>query len=108
MTGERARHRATLVLPRAVTKPDALALIALALDRPVERPGTPSAHIRLGDEVVAEVEIPKFGEPPPLAIDVVSSLSLDHARLEALRLAVVLEREAGWVAVPDFPLYPPA
>lgn len=108
MTRDRVRYLATLVLPRAVTKPDALAMIALALDRPVENPGTSAPCVRLGDNVIAEVEIPKFGEAPPLAIDVVSALSVDHARLEALRLAVVLEREAGWRVVPDFPVYPAA
>jgi len=95
---------ATLVLRRAVTKPDALAMIALVLDRAVERAGSVRPHVPVGDGAWAEVEIPKFGEPPPLAIDVYSRLSEEHARLEALRLAAVLEVQAGWVAVPDFPL----
>jgi hypothetical protein len=104
MTDEPRLHSATLVLQRAVAKPDALALIALVLDRAVEGAGTTEPRVPLGDGAWVEVEIPKFGEPPPLAIDVWSSLSIDHARLEALRLAVVLEQSAGWVVVPDFPV----
>jgi hypothetical protein len=33
-----------------------------------------------------------------------SPLGLDHARLSALGLAAALEREAGWVVYPDFPV----
>ena len=95
---------ATLVLRRAVTKPDALAMIALVLDRPIDRVGTARPRVMLGTDVWAEVEIPKFGEPPPLAIDVYSTRSEDQARLEALRLAAVLEEMAGWVVHPDFPV----
>lgn len=102
------RHSATLVLQLAVPKPEALALIALVLDRAVEGAGTTAPRVPLGDGAWVEVEIPKFGEPPPLAIDVWSSLSIDHARLEALRLAVVLEESVGWSVVPDFPVYPAA
>ena len=48
--------------------------------------------------------MPKFGEAPPLALDVVSTLSVDHARLEALRLAVLLHDRAGRTVAPDFPV----
>ena len=95
---------ATLVLRRAVTKPDALAMIALVTDRPVEGAGSVRPRVTLGEGAWAEVEIPKFGEPPPLAIDVYSELSDDHARLAALSLAAQLESQAGWTAVPDFPV----
>lgn len=98
------RFAATLVLRRAVTKPDALTMIALVLDSAVEGAGSPHPRVPLGASAWAEVEIPRFGEPPPLAIDVYSTVSDDHARLEALRLAAVLEQSAGWSAVPDFPV----
>jgi hypothetical protein len=104
VTTESTLFAATLVLRRAVTKLDALAMIALVLDRPVEGAGTVRPRITLGDTVWAEVEIPKFGEPPPLAIDVYSTRSEDQARLEALRLAAALQQHAGWTAVPDFPV----
>lgn len=95
---------ATLVVQVAVSKLDALAVIALAVDRPVIAAGSARPRIELDGGAWAEVEIPKFGEPPPLAIDVRSSLSLDHAQLSALALAAALEREAGWAVHPDFPI----
>ena len=49
-----------------------------------------------------EIEIPKFGEPPPLAIDVYSTVSDDHARLQALTLLATLEAYTGWSIRPDF------
>jgi len=96
-------YAATLVVRRAVSKPDALAMVALVLDSAVERAGSARARVPVGEGAWAEVEIPKFGEPPPLAIDVYSTLSDDHARLHALRLAAVLDEQAGGDAVPDFP-----
>lgn len=109
MTPPGSRERApdavaTLVVQVAVSKLDALAVIALAVDSPVRAAGTSRPRIELDGGAWAEVEIPKFGEPPPLAIDVRSSLSLDHAQLSALALAAALEREAGWVVYPDFPI----
>lgn len=95
---------ATLVVQVAVSKLDALTVIALAVDSPVLAAGSSRPRVELDGGAWAEVEIPKFGEPPPLAIDVRSSLSLDHARLSALALAAALEREAGWVVYPDFPI----
>ena len=102
MSAEATLFAATLVLRRAVTKLDALAMIALVLDRPVEGAGTVRPRITLGDTVWAEVEIPKFGEPPPLAIDVYSTVSHEHAVLEALRLMAALEQYTGWSIRPDF------
>lgn len=93
---------ATLVLRIAVSKPDALAMIALVLDRPVVDAHTARPRVELGADVWAEVEIPKFGEPPPLAVDVYSTRSDEQAQLEALRLAARLESQAGWTAHPDF------
>ena len=85
-------------------KPDALCVIALAVARPGRGAGSARPRIELDGGAWAEVEIPKFGEPPPLAIDVRSPLSLDHAQLSALALAAALEREAGWAVHPDFPI----
>ncbi len=95
---------ATLVVQVAVTKLDALAVISLAVDSPVLAAGSARPRIELDGGAWAEVDIPKFGEPPPLAIDVRSPLGIDHARLSALALAAALEREAGWVVYPDFPV----
>ena len=98
---------ATIVVMSAVTKLDALAIVALAVDRPVERQRTMRPFVPLdgsGDRHGAwvEIEIPKFGEPPPLAIDVYSTVSDDHARLQALTLLARLEQYTGWGIRPDF------
>lgn len=98
---------ATLVVQVAANKIDALAVISLAVDSPVLAVGSARPRIELGGGAWAEVEIPKFGEPPPLAIDVSSPLGLDHAQLSALALAAALERQAGWSVYPDFPVAAP-
>ena len=58
------------------------------------------------DQVVAALiepgDLGKFGEPPPLAIDVYSTVSDDHARLQALTLLATLEEYTGWSIRPDF------
>lgn len=95
---------ATLVVQVAITKIDALAVISLAADSPVSSPGSARPRIALEGGAWAEVDIPKFGEPPPLAIDIHSPVGTEHARLAALTLAAALEREAGWSVHPDFPV----
>jgi len=98
---------ATIVVMTAITKLDALAIVSLAVDRPVERqrtmrPFVPLAGVGYGDGAWVEIEIPKFGEPPPLAIDVYSTISDDHARLHALTLMAQLDDYTGWRIRPDF------
>ncbi|MGX5680149.1 hypothetical protein [Schumannella luteola] len=95
-------YAATLVASAALSRVDALAVVALARDTHVEGAGTPRPRVALGGGAWVEVEIPKFGDPPPVALDVYSNRSDDHARLEALRLAADLERVAGWSIDPDF------
>lgn len=97
---------ATLVVQVAVTKIDALAVISLAADSPVQSPGSSRPKVALDAGAWAEVDIPKFGEPPPLAIDVRSPLGVEHARLAALTLVAALERDAGWAVHTDFPVAP--
>ena len=110
---EAVEYCATIVVMSAVTKLDALAIVALAVDRPVERQRTMRPFVPLDGAghrsgagtrsgAWAEIEIPKFGEPPPLAIDVYSSVSDDHARLQALTLMARLEEHTGWNIRPDF------
>lgn len=95
---------ATIVVRSAVTKLDALAIVALAVDRPVENQRTMRPLVLLAEGAWVEIEIPKFGEPPPLAIDVYSTVSDDHARLQALTLMATLEQHTGWNIRPDFPV----
>jgi len=93
---------ATIVVMSAVNKLDALAIVALAVDSLVEGQLTQRPWIPLSETAWVEIEIPKFGEPPPLAIDVYSSLSDEHAKLTALTLIATLESNTAWKARPDF------
>jgi hypothetical protein len=93
---------ATIVVKSAVTKLDALTIVALAVDAPVQRQRTTRPYVQLAEGAWAEIEIPKFGEPPPLAIDVYSTVSDEHARLQALTLMATLESYTGWGIRPDF------
>ena len=92
----------TIVVMSAVNKLDALAIVALATESLVEGQQTPRPWIPLGDNAWIEIEIPKFGEPPPLAIDIYSALSDEHAKLTALTLIATLEATTPWRAKPDF------
>lgn len=93
---------ATIVVRSPVTKIDALAIVALAVDSPVREARTMRPYIELEGGARAEIEIPKFGEPPPLAIDVYSTVGHEHAVLEALSLMAALEQYTGWSIRPDF------
>ncbi len=99
-----AEFCATLVVRNAVTKIDALAIVSLAVDRPVSGAGTTRPFIELDGGARVEIEIPRFGEPPPLALDVYSTLSHDHAALSALALLATLESATAWTITPDFVL----
>ncbi|MFB2586407.1 hypothetical protein [Herbiconiux liukaitaii] len=95
---------ATLVVRDAVTKLDALAIVSLAVDRPVSGARTVHPFIELEGGARVEIEIPRFGEPPPLALDVYSTLSFDHAAMSALALLSRLEATTAWTVKPDFTL----
>lgn len=93
---------ATLVVQNAINKLDALDTVALVCDSVVTDQATQRPRIVLSPHAWIEIEIPKFGEPPPLAIDVYSSVSDDHARLQALGVLEALERSTLWDVTPDF------
>ncbi|MGR6740768.1 hypothetical protein ACU6RU_01870 [Microbacterium sp. F1-18] len=85
----------TLVVDLPIAKPDALETIAFVSDGVIENAGTAFPRVGLGRDVWAEVQIPKFADPPPLAVDVCSDVSWDAAATEAARLADALRR-VGW------------
>jgi hypothetical protein len=85
----------TLMIDLPVTKPDALEVLAFVCDGVVEHTGTAFPRVGLAPNVWAEVQIPRFGDPPPLAVDVCSDASLAVAREAAERLAAGLDR-VGW------------
>jgi hypothetical protein len=95
-------HCATLVVDEAITKLDALEVIAQTAHSPVRRPGTSRPFIALAGDAWAEIEIPKFGEAPPLAIDVYSSASLADAQASARALMARLTVSTGWTIRPMF------
>ncbi|RKT31265.1 hypothetical protein DEU34_3204 [Microbacterium sp. AG1240] len=86
----------TLVVDVPITKLDALDVIAFAADSVIEHAGTAWPRVGLAPNVWAEVQIPRFADPPPLAIDVCSDASLEAAAVEAQRLDAALTRY-GWV-----------
>jgi hypothetical protein len=89
----------TLVVDMPVTKLEALEVVAFVADAAVEHAGTAYPRVPLGPNAWAEVQIPKFADPPPIAIDVCSDASEERARVQAERLAAGLAR-VGWQVRP--------
>ena len=89
-------HVATIVADVHLTKPEALAVIAATLDAEVVGAHTAHAFVALPHGGRVEVEIPKFGEAPPLAVDVHDSRGDAEARAAAQRLLELLATTAGW------------
>lgn len=92
-------HAVTLVVDMPITKLDALDVIAFAADGAVDAAGTSRPLVWLAPHAWAEVEIPKFADPPPFAIDVYSDASGEIAWAQARRLHGALER-LGWTVEP--------
>jgi hypothetical protein len=93
---------ATIVAADAVDKLEALAVISRTVGAPVRGAGTISPTISLGDGVWAQIDIPKFGEPPPLAIDVHALDGMEAARREATELMRRLAEATDWTLAPAF------
>lgn len=87
---------ATLVADTATTKLEALPIIAAASDGVITDVGTPRAAVALASGARAVIEIPKFGEPPPLTVDVFSTESVAHARAQADVLREAIVAATGW------------
>ena len=89
-------YSATIVVQAHVTKPDALRVIAQAAGSTVQGAATAHPFVPLVGGGRVEVEIPKFGEAPPLAIDVFSPQSEEQARVSALALQAALVTVTDW------------
>ena len=89
----------TLVVDVPANKLDALAVIAFVADSSIEHAGTAYPRVPLEPNVWAEVQIPKFADPPPLAIDVCSDASRAVVDAAAARLSAALVR-VGWSVRP--------
>ncbi|MBN9210880.1 MAG: hypothetical protein BGO45_03775 [Microbacterium sp. 71-36] len=92
-------HAVTLVVDMPIAKIDALDVIAFAADGGVDGARTSQPRVWLAPHAWAEVEIPKFADPPPFAIDVLSDVSGEIAWAQAHRLHAALER-LGWTVDP--------
>lgn len=95
-------HCATLVVDEAITKLDALDVISATLGVPIQGQGSSTPTIAVADRAWAQIEIPKFGEAPPLAIDVYSTESGAGARAAALGLMARLRASTDWAIRPMF------
>lgn len=89
----------SLVVNLPIAKPDALDVIALVSDGEVSDPGSADPHVWVSPRSWAVVELPRFAEPPPFAINVCSTDSIAVAHADARRLAAALER-VGWRVEP--------
>jgi hypothetical protein len=89
-------HVATLVADIPATRPEALGIIAAVLDVAVQGAHTAHAWVPLPQGGRAEVDIPKFGEAPPLAIDVYDARGPAEARAAAQALLDQLFAATGW------------
>lgn len=95
------KYLATLVLQHAANKLEAYELVATAAGNSVVNEGTRAPRVPLSDSAWAQIEIPKFGEPPPLAVDVWSLVSLEDAQEKARNLIERIEAVSGHRAILD-------
>jgi hypothetical protein len=89
-------HVATLVADAHATRPEALGIIAAVLDASVQGAHTAHAWVPLPHGGRVEVDIPKFGEAPPLAIDVYDPRGPAAARAAAEALLIALTDGTAW------------
>jgi hypothetical protein len=89
-------HVATLVADIHATRPEALGIIAAVLDAEVRGAHTANAWVPLPDGGRVEVDTPKFGEAPPLAIDVYDPRGDAEARAAAQALLELLTSTTSW------------
>lgn len=89
-------HLATIVADIHATSPDALQAIAAALNSEVSDAHTAHAFVALPEGGRVEVDTPKFGEAPPLAIDVYDPRGDSEAHAAAQTLLETLTTTTGW------------
>ncbi|MBB2976153.1 hypothetical protein FHX49_001723 [Microbacterium endophyticum] len=102
LASERESAVATLVASDAVDKLSALDAVARAVGAAVVGPATSHPTVPLADDVWVVIEIPKFGEPPPLTIDVHAVAGRAAAQSHALALMETLQQETTWTIITDF------
>lgn len=93
---------AALVCHEALTKRDAFAALHDSLGFRIRNEGSPDPVMVMSASSWLTIDIPKFGEAPPLTLDVWSSKSVDAAREAALDLASQITENIGWNVTTDF------
>ena len=91
-----ATFAVSIVVDMPITKLHALDVIAFVADSAIADARTASPRVPLSPDAWAEVQIPRFADPPPIAIDVCSDASFEVARAAADRLADALV-QVGWI-----------
>lgn len=93
---------ATIVVHEAITKRAALELVAAVTGTLVQGQNSANAFVMLPEGSRVDIDVPKFGEAPPMAIDVSSDLSVACARADAADLQALLEETAQWAIVKNW------
>jgi hypothetical protein len=93
---------ATLVIHEAITKREALATIAKVLGTHIQNSDSAQPVIELPSGSRVQIDVPKFGEAPPMAVDVCSSENADTARIDASRIYERLQQSTAWRVLQDW------
>ena len=93
---------ATIVIHEAVTKLDALQMIATVSGALIQESGSAHPFIVLASGSRVDIDVPKFGEAPPMAVDVSSDVSADLARRDAIAVQILLQETARWTVLQDW------
>jgi hypothetical protein len=79
-------HTITLVSDVYVSKTEALRVLSELFDTPIDDSDPSDAVLNLGGGVVLSIEVPKFGEDLPLAVDLTGQ---DDSSLEQVTREVI-------------------
>jgi len=93
---------ATIVIHEAITKLDALAVIATAEGARMMDANSANPVVVLASGSRVGVDVPKFGEAPPMAVDVFSDVSADRARGDATAIQNFLQTSSRWKVLQDW------
>lgn len=96
------QHLAALVCHEALTKRDAFEQLRGLLGLDIRNPDSAQPVMVIDATTWLTIDIPKFGEAPPLTLDVWSSVSVDEARKHANALASKIAENLGWTVNTDF------
>lgn len=93
---------ATIVIHEAITKLDTLAMIATVSAGRIQDAHSAHPVVVLASGSRVEIDVPKFGEAPPMAVDVRSDVCAERARHDATAVQTLLLESAGWKVLQDW------